>query len=66
MIEKVSKLLPEQYLSEIDFDPVLDGFTRLCRDALTALVNVVFNDLDEPIFSKLFTRDWYFLYFFFM
>ena len=58
LVDKYSKLLPEQYLPEVDFDPVLDGFQRVCKDAVVALANVVFNDMEE-VFVKLFNRDWY-------
>eukprot|EP00026_Physarum_polycephalum_P002446 Phypoly_transcript_02452.p1 GENE.Phypoly_transcript_02452~~Phypoly_transcript_02452.p1 ORF type:complete len:720 (+),score=153.74 Phypoly_transcript_02452:634-2793(+) len=57
-IDKFSKLLPEQYLTDLDFDPVLDGFQRVCKDAIVALANVVFNDLEE-VFGKFFNKEWY-------
>ena len=58
VVDKYSKLVPEQYLTEVDFDPVLEGFQRVCKDAVGALANVVFNDLEE-VFVKLFNKEWY-------
>jgi len=58
LVEKVSKIVPEEDLMQVNMDPVMDGFHGVSKLALSALVEVVFADLEEAL-VKLFQKEWY-------
>ena len=57
-MDNISKLVPEDMLTEVDLDPVLDGFHSVSKVALGALADVVFQDMEEA-FVKFFQKEWY-------
>jgi len=58
LVDKICSSLSEEYLQQLNLDPVLDGFHAVSKNAVTALVNGIFSDLDVA-FEKLFLPGWY-------
>ncbi|EFA80516.1 exocyst complex subunit 3 [Heterostelium album PN500] len=56
--DKVSNILDTEYMSSLDFDPVLDGFLGVARVGTMSLASVIFRDLEDTI-KKFYTPLWY-------
>ncbi|EGG21463.1 exocyst complex subunit 3 [Cavenderia fasciculata] len=58
LVDKVSNLLSVEYMAQLNFDPVLDGFLGVSSVAIKSLAVVMFRDLEDTI-KKFYTAEWY-------